>query len=137
MDLLARREHGAAELRRKLTATGYDAVLVDAVLAQLAAEGLQDDGRFVEAYVRSRAARGFGPLRIRLELQERGIGGDIAELFLGDDDQDWRELLDQARRKRFGAALPGDLRERARQTRFLQQRGFAPEAIHRLLAGRS
>ena len=37
-------------------------------------------------------------------------------------------------RKRFGK-LPEDLRERARQARFLEQRGFDPDVIRRVLGG--
>ena len=40
-----------------------------------------------------------------------------------------------ARRKRFGAALPKDMPERARQARFLQQRGFTMEDIRKALNG--
>jgi regulatory protein len=40
-----------------------------------------------------------------------------------------------ARRKRFGAELPGDMQERARQARFLQQRGFSMEDIRKALKG--
>jgi regulatory protein len=39
----------------------------------------------------------------------------------------------EARRKRFGSAGPADFRERARQGRFLQYRGFSSEQIRAAL----
>ncbi|MDN5937189.1 MAG: RecX family transcriptional regulator, partial [Salinisphaera sp.] len=51
--LLARREHAASELARKLVGRGFDRTAVDEVLAQLAAEGLLDEMRYAEALVRS------------------------------------------------------------------------------------
>ena len=40
-----------------------------------------------------------------------------------------------ARRKRFGDDLPRDMQERARQARFLQQRGFSMDDIRKALKG--
>ncbi|HFD80584.1 MAG TPA: regulatory protein RecX [Gammaproteobacteria bacterium] len=130
--MLARREHSTLELRRKLQARSIDAGLIDEVLAQLADEGLLSEQRFTEAYVRGRCERGYGPLRIRAELRERGIGDGLIEVYLSPWSECWPESAEAQRRKRFGEALPQDFRERARQTRFLQQRGFSGEHIRAL-----
>lgn len=119
LNLLARREHSTRELRAKLGARGIAPELVDQVTAALASEGLLNEGRFVEAYVRSRVERGYGPLKIEAELQARGIRDGLDRNAV-----DWVALARGARIKRFGPGDPGDFRERARQMRFLQQRGF-------------
>jgi regulatory protein len=103
--LLARREHSELELRHKLKGRNFAGNIVDTVIMQLVDEGLLSDHRFAEVYIRGRFERGYGPLRIRAELRERGVSGDSAEQF------------------------PGDYRERARQKRFLQQRGFSSDQI--------
>ena len=59
MDLLARREHSQRELRTKLERR-FPPEQVDETLQTLAAEGLQSDSRFAEAYVRQRSQRGYG-----------------------------------------------------------------------------
>jgi regulatory protein len=69
-------------------------------------------------------ARGQGPVRIRAELAQRGIDDEEAARLLRDAGVDWIESARAARRKRFGPARPVDYKERARQARFLQQRGF-------------
>lgn len=126
LDLLARREHSARELSHKLAARGFEAEHIDAVLEQLTSKGLLNEQRFMECYVQGRIQRGFGPLRIQAELRERGAESPD---WSADTDINWFELAATARQKRFGAKAPEDFRERAKQMRFLQQRGFTSEQI--------
>lgn len=124
MDYLARREHGRHELVQKLIAAGFDSETAGETVSKLAGEGLQDDRRFVESYVRSRINQGKGPLRIRQELGERDVGDDMIDEALEDAAEDWFALAIRVRQKKFGPELPGEFREKARQMRFLQYRGF-------------
>jgi regulatory protein len=134
MNLLARREHSLAELRDKLTVRGFEAADIESTLADLAREGLADEGRFVEAFVASRIRKGQGPIRIRAELIERGIASETIARCLADA-RDWRALAREVRAKRFGAAPPQDYRERARQARFLEYRGFTAEQVRACFGG--
>jgi regulatory protein len=134
MDLLARREHSLQELRDKLAARGYETAEIEGALTRLAGEGLVDESRFVEAFVVSRIRRGYGPIRIRAELTQRGIGAEPIRERL-ETACDWRELAGEVRRRRFGAGRPRDFRERARQARFLEYRGFAAEHIRGCFGG--
>ena len=129
MALLARREHSRTELGRKLTQRGFSELLVGEALDALEAENLLSDVRFAENYVHYRTARGQGPLKIRYELRERGVSDDLAMRFIDTDRQRWCERALAVRHKRFGTDRPEDSRERSRQTRFLEQRGFETEHI--------
>lgn len=129
MNLLARREHSTRQLRRKLHARGMEGAVVDDTLAALAQERLLSDERFVESLVRSRIAKGYGPLRIQAELREHGIGDEQIGNAMDVDAGFWRDRIIDVRRKRFGAAPPADVNERAKQMRFLQYRGFTSEQI--------
>ncbi len=124
MDLLARREHSRLELARKLHARAYTPEIAAEVLDALEEEGLLEESRFVESFVRSRVGKGQGPARIRAELLQRGVDDALIQTGLGEADCDWISLAVAARRKRFGADSPSDFAERARQARFLQSRGF-------------
>ncbi|MGV6473391.1 recombination regulator RecX [Azotobacter vinelandii] len=135
MDLLARREHGRVELARKLARRGASAELIETVLDRLANEGLLSEFRYLEAFVASRARAGYGPLRIREELAQRGLPRQAVEQALRESGLDWGELLVDTWRRRFAGRLPEDAREHARQGRFLGYRGFSPEMIGRLLRG--
>jgi regulatory protein len=134
LDLLARREHSRQELKRKLGARDFPADIIEATLAELTNSGALEEGRFTESFVRTRAARGQGPVRIRFELAERGISSDDSAPVL-EGEQDWHALAGAVRRKRFGPTLPKDFKERARQARFLQYRGFDAAQIKSALAG--
>jgi len=127
--LLARREHSRRELSQKLSARGWGRAQIRAVLDALVERGYQSDARFAESYVRARVDRGYGPLRIRAELRERGIEEGIVESVLHEYADAWPERLAAVREKRFGGEVPADFHERARQTRFLVQRGFSLEQI--------
>ena len=133
MDLLARREHSRRELQGKLLQRGFEPARIEQVVAELAGEGLQSDARFAAAYVHQRRERGYGPVRIRQELQQRGVAEDLIADCLDGSDTDWSGQARQARCKRFGGRPPANLHERARQTRFLQYRGFSSADIRRVL----
>ena len=137
MDLLARREHSVAELRAKLLARDYDATDVDQAVARLAEEGLISDDRFAEAFVTSRIRKGHGPVKIRMELERRGVAGDLIVIHLERSDFDWTALARSVREKKFGSGGVADYREWARQARFLQQRGFDNEQIRRVLGAQN
>jgi regulatory protein len=107
--------------------------VVDATLDELEGSGALAAARFTESFVRQRAARGQGPVRIRLELEERGVGPAQSAECLSSPDYDWLALARTTRAKRFGAARPKDFKERARQARFLQYRGFDAAQIHTAL----
>ncbi|MFN3587431.1 MAG: regulatory protein RecX [Moraxellaceae bacterium] len=135
--LLTRREHSRAELEARLRATGADDGQVALVLQELADRHLQSDSRFAEAFVRSRVLRGQGPRVIAAELRQRGVDPALAAVALAAADADWHGRATELRRRRFGDALPTDARERARQMRFLQYRGFSGEQIRQALGGGS
>ena len=130
--LLARREHSRAELLHKLTSRGYAAIEVELLLDRLAAQRLQSDARFTECYVRMRRGRGYGPQRIRAELRERGVAAELVELALDTQTTADTPRIDDIWHRKFAGQFPQDYRERARQMRFLQQRGFPLADIHAL-----
>ncbi|MNF32683.1 Regulatory protein RecX [compost metagenome] len=135
MDLLARREHGRVELTRKLRQRGAPVELIDSALERLAQEGLLSEARYLQSFVGYRARAGYGPLRIREELIQRGLPRADVEQALRDSGIDWGEQLEQAWRRKFAGQLPADARERAQQGRFLSYRGYPLDLIGRLLRG--
>lgn len=125
---LARRDYARGELAAKLRGGGFEEDIVQAVLVDLCNEGVLDDNRYAHSYVAHHAARGQGPVRIALELKALGVAVPLIEAALGSG-PDWVSLARKARRGRFGARLPADWPEKARQARFLQYRGFSADHI--------
>jgi len=103
--------------------------VADDAVAQLVEEGLQSDARFVEAFVRSRINQGKGPARIRADLRGKGVSDGDTEDGIREADQDWYALAVEVRLKKFGAERPAEFKDKARQMRFLQSRGFGQDQI--------
>lgn len=135
MDYLARRDHGLAELKAKLAQAGFSRETAERAADQLAAEGLQSDTRYAESFVQARAGRGKGPMTIRAELGQRGLAGAVIDDALTAVGVDWYALARDVREKKFGAGQPDSFREKARQMRFLQYRGFDGDQIQRACGG--
>jgi regulatory protein len=128
---LARREHTRLELTRKLKAKDFIDSEIEEVLEALAREGLQSDERYTESYVHMRRKRGYGPLKIKLELKQRGISSDLIAAYLKFNDEIWLETACQAYKKKFGSKLFDSANEQAKRMRFLQSRGFTGDIIQK------
>lgn len=133
MRLLARREHGFAELVSKLETRGVTRDIALAVIQQLTDEGLQSDARYVEGWIRSRMSRGKGPRLIRAELRQRQIDDSLVAAGFDAVAPDWSALATEVRMRKFGQDPPEEFDERARQSRFLESRGFSAEQIRHAL----
>jgi regulatory protein len=130
MDLLARREHSEFELLNKVSRRfpGGEA-LIQGELEKLRDEGLQNDSRMAESFVRARIGKGQGPVKIRADLRSHGIPDSVIKSALEQAAVDWEDLAREVSARRFGESGPRDVRERARRIRFLQQRGFLFDQI--------
>ncbi len=132
MNLLARREHGHVELARKLRLRGADAEMIEIELQRLTDDGLLSEERYLESYVRSRANAERGPMRIREELAQRGLSRELIDQALAAADVDWHAQMQELWLRRFSGQVL-DLKDKAKQGRFLLQRGYAVDDIRRLL----
>lgn len=132
MDLLARREHSFHELTQKLSARFPDDDVIPA-LEKLREENLQSDQRFLEAYIRYRASRGFGPLKIEAELYPKGLDSSEVKQALYSGDHHWDALCREAKEKRFPKLDSRNPKEKAKCQRFLQSRGFGFEQINKAI----
>jgi regulatory protein len=129
LGLLVRREHSRKELIRKLAARGVDVDAAQAAIDRLRDAGWQDDARFADALVRSRAAAGYGPIRIRAELATHGLERDAVAVAVAGYDGDWSENARDLLRRRCGAIPPGDRMAWRKAAELLFRRGFDSEHI--------
>lgn len=124
---LARREYSRQELAHKLGGTD-DPQNVATVLQQLAEAGWQSDARFAENLVRQRLQQGYGPLRIRYELQQRGVDCPALDALVGEQGG-WEALIQRVYLKKYADLILPSRDEWAKRCRFLQQRGFDFDTI--------
>ena len=130
---LLRREHSCCELRLKLQKKSHDSDAIDAALSRVIAEGYLCDTRFAEHYARHRLRAGFGPIRISLELEKRGVEQPNIHSALVPLSEEWRSRCQIVREKKFGPLLPAAFIEKAKQSQFLQYRGFSAEHIKQVI----
>jgi regulatory protein len=133
--LLARRDYSSKELTQKLQERGYIEIAIGPVVEELIATNKVNDERFGQNVVAYRARRGHGPARIRQELRRSGLTQSAIDEAVtgGEDAPDFVALARAARQRKFGSDLPKDWKERAKQARFLQYRGFSTDHIRAAL----
>lgn len=131
MRYLARREHTRAELRAKLLPHVQEGEDVDAVLDQLEQRNWLSDARAAEQMVNVRRGR-FGTQRIAHELRQKGVAEQLISSALPQLKDTEFDAAREVWRKKFGQ-LPQDQKEKAKQARFLQSRGFSLDVIFKVL----
>ena len=136
ISLLNRRDYTSRELSRKLEQRGYLEHPVEVVVGDLVSMNKVNDERYGQNFVAFRARRGHGPARIRADLKSSGLTrAAIDGAVKGEDAPDFAALARTVRARKFGSEVPKDRKERARQARFLQYRGFSTDHIRAVLEG--
>jgi regulatory protein len=126
MSYLARREHTPHELARKLQHAGYEEDDIQTVIEDLS-RGWLSSQRFAENYVTHKQAK-FGSQKLAYELRQKGVEESVVQQTLAETKETELERAREVWHKKFGM-LPIDQKEKARQIRFLQSRGFALQVI--------
>ncbi len=134
MNLLARREYSAQELRQKLSQKSSDQIAINQVIQRLTEDGLQSDERFTEAFTKMRLRQGKGSAVVGFELKQKGISHELISAYVQGSDARWQESLSQLIHRRFAGQIADEPREKAKQLRFLQSRGFTPEQIRQVIS---
>ncbi|EOX7393664.1 recombination regulator RecX [Enterobacter quasiroggenkampii] len=137
--ILAVRDHSEQELRRKLSAPvmskngpeEIDATAedYDRVIAWCYEHRYLDDERFASRFLSSRGRKGYGPARIRQELNQKGVARESIEKAMRECDIDWGELAKEQAIRKYGEPLPREFSEKVKIQRFLLYRGFLMEDI--------
>ncbi len=130
---LARRDYSLYELQQKLQAKGYALEDSEPILQQFMQKGYINEHRFAENLIYWRRGKGYGPLRISMELQAKGIHAEMIADLVEITDNAWTIGAKQSWQKHFKGQLPRDFNEKIKQMRFLQYRGFTREQIEQVL----
>ena len=142
---LARREHSAYELIRKLSKK-FSPAISSSIVEELSEGGELSDRRFAETLVRSRFNRGFGPVYIAKELRTKGIKAELVKECISAFDGEWQARAKEVLEKKRGQQIsvsdrePGGLENvdgakavNEKLARFLFGRGYPSKIVFRLL----
>ncbi|TXD96472.1 regulatory protein RecX [Psychrobacter frigidicola] len=142
---LSRREYGKAELKQKLLDKEQGPEKIDALLEEFEEKGYQSDYRTTLMLIRESIRKGRGHGHIKQEFYRKKVAmpDNIDELidmanaesdefreFVDDSKDslvegvDWLKLAVTARIKKYGDNIPTEQKDKAKQLRFLQYRGF-------------
>jgi regulatory protein len=124
LGLLVRREHSRAELGRKLKARGVEVDDAAEALAKLAGQDFQNDERFAQAWARTRAGAGYGPVRIRAELGMHALTREQIAAALAACETDWDALARELVQRRFRPGALSSPEQRRKAIDWLLRRGF-------------
>lgn len=147
---LGRREHSQKELKQKLLAKNCNPQAVEELLTEFKQEGYQSDERMTLALIKDGINKNHGIIRIFQTLKKHGLSTissanqinawiETHSEFFGDlnlnttqeqqitenFEVDWLIKAVELRVKKYGNAIPTTPKEKARQLRFLQYRGFS------------
>ena len=131
LKLLSQCEHSRLELQRKLAEHVEEGDDLGAVLDELEKRGFISEERVVESVIHSKAGRS-GSARLLQELRSKGLDDEIVR-NVGEQLRDTElQRAQEIWRKRFGEP-PADIKEKAKQLRFLASRGFSGAVASRVL----
>lgn len=126
MRLLARREYSEQEIRRKLGAE-YTSPILAAVFERCRMLDWLNDARMMAVFIRSRANRGYGPIRLMQELRFKGVSAEPIKLALDACEIDWFAMAKQQAMRKVSEPAALDRMARGKLLAYLQRRGFTSE----------
>lgn len=132
MNALSRREHSEKEIYLKfVNLVNSKDILLEEIL-KLKEEGLISNQRYAEAYIRSRFHSGFGPVRIKYELEKKGVIKTIIKMAFQETDLDWDDKLKSELKKKYESNDMKNLNIN-KISKFFLYRGFDLEKISKLI----
>ena len=132
MNALSRREHSEKEIYLKfVNLVNSKDILLEEIL-KLKEEDLISNQRYAEAYIRSRFHSGFGPVRIKYELEKKGVIKTIIKTAFQETDLDWDDKLKSELKKKYESNDMKNLNIN-KISKFFLYRGFDLEKISKLI----
>lgn len=136
--LLARREHGTEELRRKLLRKDLDPGVVDEVITQCREKKLLDDYAYASSFSQDKfQLRNWGPHKIKSSLFSKGVPRDIISNVISelkeniDPVQTCLELA--VKRRRHFLREPDEFKRKQKIFRYLAGKGYSSDTIKKAM----
>ena len=136
LKFLGYRDRSEAELRTKLTQSGFPRKIIEPTLEKLRSLNLVNDENFARNFPLGRVEdRGYGPLRLERELRQKGIAKSIVSRILEEafGKQEGKERAKTLLEKRFRGKNLSDAKVLHRAVSFLRRRGYRDSVIAEIL----
>ena len=133
MHLLEKMDRTEWQLRRKLLEGKYPQELVDRAVAYVKSYHYIDDDRYARTFIRLNQER-RSILRMKMDLQARGIAEDIIEQAMEEENEtSQEELIYRLLEKKKYHADTASFQEKQKICQFLQRKGFRSSEIMHVL----
>lgn len=130
---LSFRPRSIAEVKMFLLGKKYETSIIESVIASLSETKFLDDVQFAQWWTESRIRGGkSGPIRVRQELQHKGISKEIIEEALK---RDWKRIAREAMIRAAEKTTERDPKKRMQKLQsFLSRSGFTWDQIQQAVA---
>ena len=135
VSLLARRDYASGELARTLSKMTENRENIDKALSRLVECGYLDDNRLITHMIDKHVRKKHGPARIKQEIRQKGFSPELVEQMLEKMDVDWYAMARELKVSKFGDAVASEAKEKNKQIRYLQYKGFSMDMIFEALRG--
>lgn len=129
---LSRRDYGYIELFTKLKKYSLDETQIEVVLKELVAKGWLSEERFIQNYLISKSNK-YGLLKLKHDLKQKTSNPELVNQVLAKAAIDELSTAKQLLLKKFGMIASSDYLVRAKQIRFLLNKGFSFGIISRVI----
>jgi len=134
VSLLARRDYASGELARTLSKMTENRENIDKALSRLVECGYLDDNRLITHMIDKHVRKKHGPARIKQEIRQKGFSPELVEQMLEKMDVDWYAMARELKVSKFGDAVASEAKEKNKQIRYLQYKGFSMDMIFEALS---
>ncbi|EOZ3732038.1 TPA: regulatory protein RecX [Klebsiella quasipneumoniae] len=134
VSLLAKRDYASGELARTLSKMTENREKIDKALSRLVECGYLDDNRLITHMIDKHVRKKHGPARIKQEIRQKGFSPELVEQMLEKVDVDWYAMARELKVSKFGDAVASEAKEKNKQIRYLQYKGFSMDMIFEALS---
>lgn len=107
---------------------------VEHVLRRLTDNRYLNDTQLISYLFDKQIKQFHDPRRIKQELRQKEFPPALIEQRIEQNDVDWYQLAKKDRVRKFDDALPTDPKEKNKQIRYLQYKGYAIDTIFEALS---
>ncbi|MBG6243311.1 MAG: regulatory protein RecX [Candidatus Symbiopectobacterium sp. Dall1.0] len=127
--LLAKKDYSSGSLRRLLSKLTEKEEDVDRVVRRLSDNHYLNDTQLINNLIDKHIKKLHGPTRIKQEIRQKGFPQELIEQKIESSGIDWYSMAKEARIRKFSETPPTEQKEKAKQIRYLQYKGFSMDMI--------
>ncbi len=133
VSLLAKKNYASGDMHRQLSRLTENTGDIARVLRRLTDNHALNDTQLLAYLFDKQVKKMHGPTRIKQEMRQKGFSPALIDQEIDNRDIDWYQLAKEARFRKFGDALPSEPKEKNKQIRHLQYKGFSMDMIFEAL----